>query len=116
MKALLGALTLLPLATAAAERSGEEVYNCTCIVCHGSGLLHAPKIGDAHRWKKLVAEGLDELVPMALKGVRLMPPKGGNPNLTDMDVARAVVFMANQGGRPLHRPGPDPGGDLANQS
>lgn len=91
----------------AAERSGEEIYNCTCIVCHGNGLLNAPKYGDQKRWGKLAKEGLDEIVPEALHGVRAMPPKGNNPNLTDMEVARAVIFMANAGGGKFTEPTAD---------
>ena len=38
------------------------------------------------------------LVPAALAGVRKMPAKGGNPELSDLEVARAVIHMANAGG------------------
>jgi cytochrome c5 len=37
-------------------------------------------------------------VQHAIKGVRMMPPKGGNPALTDEEVAAAVAHMANQSG------------------
>lgn len=86
------------LPAAAEELSGDKVYNYTCIVCHGSGLLDAPLKGDRKRWGKLIKEGLDEIVPAALHGERAMPPKGNNPNLSDMEVARAVVYMANAAG------------------
>jgi cytochrome c5 len=33
-----------------------------------------------------------------------MPPKGGNADLTDTEVARAVVFMANQAGANFKEP------------
>lgn len=96
---LITLLTLTAVVPAFAEDlSGEKVYNYTCIVCHGNGLLHAPPKGDSKRWAKLIKEGLDELVPAALHGERAMPPKGNNPNLTDMEVARAVVYMANAAG------------------
>lgn len=85
-------------APAAADKSGPEVYDATCRECHGSGKDNAPPFGDAKRWGKLVREGLDDLVPAALRGVRKMPAKGGNPELTDLEVARAVVHMANAGG------------------
>jgi cytochrome c5 len=42
----------------------------------------------------------------AIKGIRGMPPKGGNPSLSDDEVARAVVFMANQGGAKFKEPAP----------
>lgn len=102
-----GALLLATGPAGAEGRSGETVYQATCIVCHGNGLLGAPRLGDHKRWKKLVREGLDELVPAALKGVRAMPPKGNNPTLSDLEVARAVVFMANAGGGNFREPGDD---------
>lgn len=85
-------------------RSGEQVYDCTCIVCHGNGFLGAPKLGDQARWKKLIEEGPDDLVPMALKGIRAMPAKGGNPKLSDIEVARAVIYMANAAGANFAEP------------
>jgi cytochrome c5 len=48
--------------------------------------------------------GLQEMVETALKGKGAMPPKGGNPSLTDDEVARAVVFMANQSGGKFKEP------------
>ena len=33
-----------------------------------------------------------------------MPAKGGNPDLDDIEVARAVVFMANQSGAKFKEP------------
>lgn len=88
----------------AEEKTGEQVYASTCAECHASGKLGAPVLGDRKRWKKLVAEGLDDLVPAALRGVRRMPPKGNNPALSDLEVARAVVFMANAGGGQFAEP------------
>ena len=90
------ALCLISLPLFAADKPGEQVYNETCIVCHNTGILHAPRMNDDKRWAKLVKEGLDDLVPAALGGIRHMPPLGGNPNLSDMEVARAVVWMANE--------------------
>ena len=86
------------------ERSGVEVYDAVCSECHGSGKLDAPRLGDRKRWGKLVREGLDDLVPAALRGVRKMPALGGNPQLSDLEVARAVVFMANAGGGKFAEP------------
>jgi len=101
------ALLGLSLPALAADKSGEEVYNQTCIVCHGTGLLGAPKLSDGKRWGKLVAEGLDELIPAALAGERQMPPKGNNPNLSDLEVARAVIWMSNQHGGKFAEPSVD---------
>jgi cytochrome c5 len=82
----------------AADRSGAEVYAETCAACHASGKDNAPKFGDTARWGKLVREGLDDLVPAAMRGIRKMPAMGGNPQLSDLELARAVVHLTNAGG------------------
>lgn len=101
------ALTLASTALFAADKPGEQVYNETCIVCHNTGILHAPKMKDDKRWAKLVKEGLDDLVPAALAGIRHMPAKGGNPNLSDQEVANAVVWMVNEHGGKFAPPSPE---------
>lgn len=97
---------MVPSLSSAGDRSGEEIYNCTCIVCHGDGRYGAPKFGDMRRWTKLIKEGRDDIIPAALAGVRHMPPKGGNPNLSATEVARAAVFMANRAGAGWEEPTP----------
>jgi cytochrome c5 len=79
-------------------KSGKEVVDAVCSACHATGALNAPKIGDKAAWGKLIAEGQARLTADALKGVRQMPPRGGNPDLTDIEFARAVAYMANQAG------------------
>ena len=87
-----------------APRSGEEIVKSTCAACHVTGALNAPKIGDRTAWGPLIKGGLQELVQLAIKGIRQMPPRGGNPDLTDTEVARAVVYMANQAGAQFSEP------------
>lgn len=94
---LLGSLTLTILPLQAAP-SGEAVYQTVCSQCHAQGTDNAPVFGDKKRWGKLVREGLNDLVPAALAGIRKMPAKGGNPALSDAEVAAAVIYMANAGG------------------
>lgn len=106
MHFLILTLAAFALPAAAAEMTGAEVYDSTCRECHASGKHNAPKFGVPSRWKKLIREGLDEIVPEALHGVRKMPPKGGNPALSDLEVARAVIFMANAGGGKFTEPTP----------
>lgn len=81
-----------------AEKSGKEVYEAVCATCHSTGVLNAPKLGDKAACAKLIAEGQETLTADAMKGVRQMPPRGGNPNLSDAEFARAVVYMANAAG------------------
>jgi cytochrome c5 len=83
---------------AASGKSGEEVVKGVCAMCHAGGLMGAPKIGDKDGWAPRIAQGYDTLVQHAIHGIRMMPAKGGNPGLSDAEVARAVAYMANQGG------------------
>lgn len=106
MRLLTLLLAFCALPALAQEKSGREVYESTCIECHGNGKLKAPIFGDAKAWGKLVREGLNDLVPAALRGIREMPAKGGNPELTDSEVAKAVVYMANAGGGKFAEPTP----------
>lgn len=91
-------------AAAAGAKSGEEVYKTVCAACHGTGALNAPKTGDKAAWGKLIAQGLDTLSKHAIAGIRQMPARGGNPDLSDIEVARAIVFMANQSGASFKEP------------
>ncbi|PKO25151.1 MAG: cytochrome c5 family protein [Betaproteobacteria bacterium HGW-Betaproteobacteria-8] len=79
-------------------KSGEQTYQAVCAMCHGSGLMNAPKLGDKNAWSARIAQGKDTLVQHAVQGIRMMPAKGGNPSLSNDEVAQAVVYMANQSG------------------
>jgi cytochrome c5 len=81
-----------------AERSGKAVVEASCFACHGSGANGAPKIGDKNAWAKRAAQGLTGLTANALKGIRQMPPHGGNPSLSDTEIERAITYMVNQSG------------------
>jgi cytochrome c5 len=79
-------------------RDGKSVFDMACAACHSTGAMNAPKIGDKAVWGKLTGRSLESLTTSAIKGVRQMPARGGNPDLTDVEVARAIVYMANQSG------------------
>ncbi|MFC5473187.1 c-type cytochrome [Paraherbaspirillum soli] len=84
--------------------AGEEVFKSTCAACHAAGVAGAPKVGDAGAWGPRIAAGFDKVLDHALHGLRAMPAKGGNPDLDDVEVARAVVYMANQSGGKFKEP------------
>ena len=94
------ALILAPATSSAqgVERSGKEVVAASCVACHGSGANGAPKIGDNKAWAKRASQGLASLTATALKGIRQMPPHGGNTKLTDTEIERAITYMVNQSG------------------
>lgn len=76
---------------------GSEVNTIACAACHSIGVLNAPVTGDNEQWAGLFEErGLDELVHNAINGIRGMPPRGGNPRLTDDEIYNAVVYMLMQ--------------------
>lgn len=75
---------------------GEEVYKATCVACHGAAVMGAPKLGDKAAWAPRIAAGMDKVYANSINGIRLMPPKGGNPSLKDEDVKAAVDFMISK--------------------
>ncbi len=78
-------------------KTGEEVVK-GCAMCHEAGLMNAPKLGDKAQWEPRIAQGYETLVKHAVEGIRTMPAKGGNPDLTEGEIASAVAIMANQAG------------------
>jgi cytochrome c5 len=85
-------------------RSGEAVYKLACAACHDSGAAGAPKFADAAGWGGRNKQGLETLVKHAIEGFKGMPAKGGNASLSDTEVARAVVYMANAAGASFKEP------------
>jgi cytochrome c5 len=73
-------------------------------MCHTAGLMNAPKIGDKGQWAPRIAQGYDVLVSHAINGIRSMPARGGNPALTDGEIANAVANMANASGASFKAP------------
>lgn len=80
------------------EFSGEQVYNEVCAGCHASGALGSPKFKEMADWGKRNAQGYEILLTHAIKGIGKMPARGGDPDLTDMEVAKGVVYMTNAAG------------------
>lgn len=97
------AAALQQLAAAAPKRepmSGEQVNAKLCGGCHLAGVLGAPKEGDKAAWsaRRSAAGGLDGLVASAIKGKGAMPPKGGDPSLTDDEIKAAVEYILKHAG------------------
>lgn len=99
--AMLATALLLVLPSASAqtgERSGKVVVETVCAKCHATGEQGAPKIGDTQAWRARAGQGLGGLTQHAVMGVRKMPAHGGSPNLTDLEIGRAITYMVNQSG------------------
>ena len=90
--------------------TGEQVYGQVCKTCHEAGIAGAPKTGDKAAWGPRVAQGEKTMVQHAITGFQgktgVMPPKGGSTDLTDDEVHRAVVYLANQVGAGWKEPPP----------
>lgn len=84
--------------------AGEKLYGANCALCHGQGGVGKPALGKDLRQNDFVAGMTDEEVveflkegrradhPLNDKGVD-MPPKGGNPGLTDEDLHAIVDYL-----------------------
>ena len=88
------------VAAASPVRDGQQVYQAACVACHGAGIAGAPKLGDKGQWAKRIAKGPNTLYASAVNGVQgsagAMPPKGGNPALSDAEVKAAVDYLVAQ--------------------
>ena len=86
-------------------RTGEQIYKSICAACHDSGAVGAPKTGDAAAWGPRITAGYEALLTSALKGKGAMGAQGGG-DFSDVEIGRAVVFMANAGGAKFDEPKP----------
>ncbi len=87
-------------------KTGEQVFKAVCTTCHTAGVAGAPKFGNAGDWAPRIAEGYDTLLHNALTGKGGMPARGGTSpdDYSDFEIARAVVYMANDGGAKFAEP------------
>lgn len=86
--------------------AGEKVYQTTCIACHGPDAKGVPNLGkslhadDSEFMRTKSDEELLQYIkigrrpddPLNTTGVD-MPPKGGNPTLSEQDMYDVVAFM-----------------------
>jgi cytochrome c5 len=80
------------------SRAGADIVKNTCAACHQTGAANAPKLGNAEEWAPRIKTGINAMVQSVIKGKGAMPPKAGDPSLTDNEIHNAVVLMANQAG------------------
>ncbi|MGA7816910.1 c-type cytochrome [Caballeronia sp.] len=87
-------------------KTGEEVFKAVCTTCHTAGVAGAPKFGNAGDWGPRIGQGYDTLLHNALNGKGAMPARGGTSpdDYSDFEIARAVVYMANNGGAKFDEP------------
>ena len=107
----IGALAVLVVACGGGDRSsaadaakGREHYQATCALCHGTDGEGKAKLGKALQDNSFIDRlGDEELVeflkegrpswdPANERGID-MPPKGGNPALTDDNLMEIVAYL-----------------------
>ncbi|UCF25360.1 MAG: cytochrome c5 family protein [Ralstonia sp.] len=96
-------------------KTGEQLYKEVCATCHAAGIAGAPKFGDAASWGPRLPQGLDGLTKVALAGKGGMPARGGTSpdDVSDYELERAIVYMANSGGAKFQEPAAPAGGAAA---
>jgi cytochrome c5 len=90
---VMGAPKVATVAAAPAKVDGKKVFDSICMACHATGAAGAPKFGDKAAWAPRIKTGINTLYAAALKGLNAMPPRGGNPALSDAEVKAAVDYM-----------------------
>lgn len=98
-----GAVEIRDASDVGALKTGEQVFQVQCAACHATGAAGAPKLGDSAAWAPRIATGFEALLNSALKGKGAMAAQGGGDH-SDYEIARAVVYIANQGGASFQEP------------
>ena len=77
-------------------KTPKDVIAKHCNACHGTGLLGAPKIGDAAAWGERSKKegGVDGLLAKAISGINSMPPKGTCADCSDDELKGAIKEMS----------------------
>ncbi len=82
---------------------GETVYSQTCIACHGAdGKGTIQGVPDFTSAKGRLTKTDDILLTNMINGYQsegslmAMPPMGGNPDLTDQDMADILTYLRNE--------------------
>jgi len=83
-------------AAAAGPVDGKAIYGKVCAACHATGVANAPKLGDKAAWAPRLGAGVDGLMKSVISGKGAMPPKAGNPGLTDAEIRAAVEYLVSE--------------------
>jgi mono/diheme cytochrome c family protein len=93
-----------PAAPKGDATKGKTVFEGTCVTCHGPDAKGLPNLGKDLTISTFVAgQTDDQLLAFVKKGRPAsdpanttkvdMPPKGGNPALTDTDLLNVIAFV-----------------------
>lgn len=81
--------------TATVNPAGEKLYKSACIACHSTGVANAPKVGNKEAWAPLIAQGMDSMLGIAIKGKGAMPPRGAS-SADDATLQAAIEYMVQE--------------------
>lgn len=98
-----GRVEVKDMSDTGAAKTGEQVFTAQCSACHTAGVAGAPKVGDEAAWAPRIKTGYDALLASALKGKGAMGAQGGG-DFSELEIGRAVVYMANKSGGKLEEP------------
>lgn len=87
-----------------ARAKGKQVFKQTCVACHGEDGKGIEGLGKNWTTSAFIAESSDDELVAFLKVGRsiddpanttgvLMPPRGGNQNLSNDDLRNVVLYM-----------------------
>ena len=86
--------------------SGEQIYNQTCIACHGSnGVGTVPGSPNFSKQNSPLVKSDSELMKNVIEGYQTpgspmgMPAKGGNSSLTSEDIRSVLLFIRDKFGK-----------------
>ena len=93
-----------PAANPEQVAAGEKVFMTTCATCHGRDANGLPRLGKGLHHNEFVKGKSDpEMVEFIKTGRRAtdplnttgvdMPPRGGNPALTDQDLQNVISYV-----------------------
>ncbi len=92
-------------AIATGSEAGEKVYAQTCIACHGAnGKGTIPGVSDLTKADGPLAKSDETLISSIRDGLVTpgkplsMPPKGGNPSLTEEDIRAVLEYLRSSFG------------------
>jgi cytochrome c5 len=77
---------------------GRRIWKANCKRCHAYGIEGAPRLGDAPAWAARAKKGVPALIRSVIEGVQgkaggEMPPRAGNPQLSDAEIQAAVAYV-----------------------
>ena len=75
-------------------RTGQEVYQMSCVGCHANKALGAPLSFSKAEWEpRLEARGYEKVLENAMKGYNAMPPLGACGDCNQDEISAAIDYM-----------------------